>query len=174
MIDRMLVTRQGAMARVILAIALFVLGPTAWGNGEVRELTLGVLSYQEPGDVRLRWQPLADYLSERVPGIRVRVRPLMRHDAEPGLARGELQLLLINPYDYAWLEASHGVTRIATLRPRGSGDTPPMFGAVVFQRADARAASSSSISIRTPRRWKGSRRCATSASPPSPRMPSPH
>ncbi|MEW6691352.1 MAG: EAL domain-containing protein [Pseudomonadota bacterium] len=137
MIDRMLVPRQGAMARVILAIALFVLGPTAWGNGEVRELTLGVLSYQEPGDVRLRWQPLADYLSERVPGIRVRVRPLMRHDAEPGLARGELQLLLINPYDYAWLEASHGVTRIATLRPRGSGDTPPMFGAVVFQRADA-------------------------------------
>lgn len=137
MIDRMLASRQGAVARVVLAIAFFVLGPTAWGNGEVRELTLGVLSYQAPEDVRLRWQPLADYLSERVPGIRVHVRPLMRHDVEAGLERGELQLLLINAYDYARFEASHGVTRIATLRPRGSGDTPPMFGAVVFQRADA-------------------------------------
>jgi len=98
-----------------------------------------VLAYQLPEEVHARWQPLADYLSEHVPGVRVSVRPLMRHEAESGLERGELHLLLINPYDYAWLETSHGVTRIATLRPRGYGDLQPLFGAVVFQRADAPA-----------------------------------
>lgn len=137
MIDRMSALLHGAMAKLVFAIALFIVGSPAWAEEPVRQLTLGVLAYQSPEEVHARWQPLADYLSEHVPGIRVNVRPLMRHEAEPGLERGELQLLLINPYDYAWLEASHGVTRIATLRPRGAGDVQPMFGGVVFQRADA-------------------------------------
>ncbi len=45
--------------------------------------------------------------------------------------------MLVNPYDYAWLEATRGVSRIATLRPRDMGDIAPMFGAVVMVRADS-------------------------------------
>ncbi|HET19800.1 MAG TPA: hypothetical protein ENO16_04255, partial [Chromatiales bacterium] len=101
MIDRMSMLLQGVMARWVLAITLFAVGTMAWAEGAERELTLGVLAYQLPEEVHARWQPLADYLSEHVPGVHVSVRPLMRHEAESGLERGELHLLLINPYDYA-------------------------------------------------------------------------
>ena len=131
-----------AMIRTFVLIIAFFVAPISWAAAQVagpieQELTLGVLAYRGLDEATIRWQPLADYLSEQVPGVHVHVRPLLRHEAEKVLDRGELQLLLVNPYDYAWLEASRGVTRIATLRPRNAGNAPPMFGAVVFQRADS-------------------------------------
>jgi|GEM_PF-6830391 len=80
-----------AMIRtLILVIAFFMPAGLAMATQETapegasRELTLGVLAYRGLDEVRLRWQPLADYLEGNVPGIRVRVRPLLRNEAEGG------------------------------------------------------------------------------------------
>ncbi|MFZ5580379.1 MAG: EAL domain-containing protein [Pseudomonadota bacterium] len=137
---------NGARDSIVAVLGAFALGiaffvsalPLKADEAREHDLTLGVLAYQGQDDARRRWQPLADYLNRHVPGIKVRVRPLLRHEAESGLDRGELHLLLVNPYDYAWLEATRGVTRVATLRPRHGGDVAPMFGAVAVVRADSR------------------------------------
>ncbi|MEW6765754.1 MAG: EAL domain-containing protein [Pseudomonadota bacterium] len=136
---KLLKTATAMIGTLFLVIAFFVSAPASMAEdeGQARELTLGVLAYRGLDEVRTRWQPLADYLGKHVPGITVRVQPLLRHEAEAGLDKGELHLVLVNPYDYAWLEASRGVSRIATLRPRGMGDVAPMFGAVVLVRADS-------------------------------------
>nr|CRH05757.1 Putative regulator with two PAS domains [Candidatus Magnetococcus massalia] len=84
-----------------------------------------------------RWQPTADYLSEKIPHKQFRIIP-MRFDEAPLLIRNQLiDFTIANPAIYIDLEAKFGVQRIVTLKNRLSANQHvTQFGSAIFSRAE--------------------------------------
>lgn len=118
---------------LLLLIALLLPAP-AWA-AEI--LTLGVLSYR-PKDVMQRtWQPLADYLTQAVPGHEVRLRVLNPAEMEGALQRHELDFVFTNPAHYINLRSGNLLSgALATLVRAEQGHIVPAIGGVMIVRED--------------------------------------
>ena len=118
-------------------LALFLLFSSSWAKEPVlQEVRLGVLSYRSMKHTAAQWKPLADYLSQRIPGYRFHVVPLYYPDLDQAVARHELDFVLTNPEHYVLLRSRYGLTAQATLMPM-AGDFPvSQFGGVIVVRAD--------------------------------------
>ena len=73
---------------------------------------------------------------EKNPGPPFLVVPLDFQEIGPAVDRGEVDFVIANPEIYVGLEATYGVTRIATLKNKTESGPFTVFGGVIFTRAD--------------------------------------
>lgn len=64
----------------MLAMVLVLSGVPRFSGAEERSLTLGVLAIRPKQETITRWQPLANYLSEKLDNHQVRILALERAD----------------------------------------------------------------------------------------------
>ena len=128
-----------------------------WGlatGAPPRSVHIGVLASDGEERALARWQPLASYLSARIPGYTFRIVPLTHEGFRNRIRKDQLDFVLTNPAHYVQLEVSFGATRILTLRNRHDERPLTRFGAVLFTRADSE--------IRTAAELRGRRLAAVS------------
>ncbi len=102
-----------------------------------RVLTVGVFAYRPVAVMRPMWQPLGDYLQQRLPGLRVELRFLTQDEMQLALARNELDLLLTNPVHFTALRSRNQLSgAMATLVTLEQGQGTTQLGGVVIRRRD--------------------------------------
>jgi len=84
----------------------------------------------------LRWGPTAEYLSTAVKGYEFKIVPLDLDEIGQAVRNEQVDFVLTNTGNYVELEASFGISRIATLKNLRQGRGYTQFGAVIFTRAD--------------------------------------
>ncbi len=111
---------------------------SAAATAPVQHLVLGIFPYLEAGLLKRRLQPLADYFTERLPGVVVELRVLPRDELQNAIAANQLDLVLTNPSQYLELRSRNTLTgALATLvRQQGDLSTSSAGGAIVV-RADS-------------------------------------
>jgi diguanylate cyclase (GGDEF)-like protein/PAS domain S-box-containing protein len=101
-------------------------------------LRFGVLAYRSDAEMVRRFQPLADYLSTKVAGIRVILEPLSMAELQQAVDRHEVDLVLTNPRHYMRLRSRNELTGVmATMVKRAAnGSATAYLGGVILSRAD--------------------------------------
>lgn len=123
---------------LILSIILCVgLISTAYAEN-AKTITIGVLAHRGIEKAKQMWQPTAHYLKTQISDYDFRLIPLTLAEMEQAVAKNELDFILTNTGNYVNLEASYGITRMATLKNKRQGAPYTSFGAVIFVRADRR------------------------------------
>lgn len=123
---------RGFYSRIVLLAVLFCTSPL-WAQQEV---SIGVLAKRGAAPTVARWQPTADYLSERLKDYRFVIVPLDFERIYDAVAHHDVDFVLANPAIYVELEVRYGASRIVTLFNRGPrGDGYTRFGGVIFTRA---------------------------------------
>lgn len=100
------------------------------------EIRVGILAHRGIEKTQKLWQPTLDYLHAEFPSYQFRLIPLTNDDIERVVEQGQIEFLLTNPASYVYLEAKHGLSRVATLRKRDKKASYTVFGSVIFTRAD--------------------------------------
>lgn len=100
-------------------------------------VSIGVLAYNGKQQALARWQPTADYLSQKIDSRDFEIVPLTHEEFEHAINKGQLDFILTNPGHYIILEVKFGATRIATFKSRFHDKILTQFGSVVFVAADS-------------------------------------
>ena len=128
---------NSCMLRLFVALTLICI---AVGAGVVRaaesDVTIGVLAFRDGENTINRWSPTAEYLHQQIPQHKFVIVTLDQEGMRRAIERKQLSFILTNPGNYVELEASHGVSRLATLKNQWRGQTYAHFGAVILARAD--------------------------------------
>ncbi|GAB3186219.1 EAL domain-containing protein [Hydrogenophaga aquatica] len=102
-----------------------------------RELTLGVFAFRPKPVIEERFSALGAYLSEHVPGYRVRVVALSDAELESGIAAGTLDFVLTNPSHYISLREYGRLSGALATMVLRDGNTPVhSIGGVVVRRRE--------------------------------------
>ena len=109
---------------------------TAEINSHRKTINIGVLAHRGIEKTIEKWTPTADYLSRRITDYHFKIKPLSLDTISNAVLSGSVDFILTNPASYASLEATHGISRIATLRNRKTNGVHTLFGAIIFTRAD--------------------------------------
>ena len=106
---------------------------------EERVVRIGVLAFRGNQRARHRWQPLADYLSARVPGVTFTLQPVTLFSARGLLETGRIDYLITNPGHYVALTRDVPLAPLATLERLIDGGRQGLtrFGSVILVRADS-------------------------------------
>jgi len=124
--------------RSTLALCAVFLFP-AWGAGAEaapNSVKIGVLAKRGPEHCLEKWEPTAEYLSEKIPDYVFSVVPLTFDEVFPAVERREVDLILVNPALYVGLSHDYGVNRIATLKNLRLGTACTRFAGVIFCKAE--------------------------------------
>ncbi|MBJ6725476.1 PAS domain-containing protein [Geomesophilobacter sediminis] len=125
--------RSTAAALLFLVLAGIAEASAAPAN----ELTLGVLAIREKSGLQQPWQPLADLLTEKLPGYAVRLTLLDHQEMITALQRHELDFVLTNPSQYIFFRERFGFAGLLASVITVAGDQRlRSFGGVIFTRAD--------------------------------------
>ena len=129
---------RAGLAGVILILSLAVLvvlmSVTAWAD--VSEIHIGVLANKGKSAAIKTWQPLIDYLGDKIQEHKFILVPLDFDELYPEVESGRIDFIITNTGQYIELEANYGISRIATFRNAGPGGFYTKFGGVLFVRAD--------------------------------------
>lgn len=101
-----------------------------------KKINIAILAHRGEQKAFKMWQPTADYLSAQIPGYSYKIVPVTNDNIDTIVSSGDVDFVLTNPSLYAELEATNGISRIATLRNRRPGGTYTKFGALIIARAD--------------------------------------
>ncbi len=124
-----------SIVRLLLAAVLFFGGGSAVVAEQV--LTLGVFAFRPPEVMQQRYQALADYLSDRLNGVRVELQVLEMDEISAALERHQLDLLMTNPIHYLQVRAqSHLTGVLATIISYEDGQSTASLGGVIVTRAE--------------------------------------
>ncbi len=94
------------MPRLFRLFLLCLLMPaTALGEDA---LTLGIFAYRPKAVMEEKFGPLAGYLTEALPGGRVRLEILTQEEMEVALAAGRLDFVFTNPSHFVLLRHTNG------------------------------------------------------------------
>lgn len=116
---------------------MVVLALCAPGAGVSQEAArIGVLALRGEEYSLRHWQPMADYLHDRIPGLTFDVVPLGFDELGEAVAAGQVEFVLANPAVYVDLNLHYNARAVATLRNRVAGQPTAHFGGVIFCRAD--------------------------------------
>ncbi len=110
---------------------------TATGPARHRLQHIGVLAKRGKRNAIARWQPTADYLSSRIPGHRFAILPLSFGEILDAVRNNRVGFVLANPAIYLPLSMQGEVWPLVTLENLRGGKGYPMFGGVIFVRADS-------------------------------------
>ena len=119
---------------VLLSLGWFYTLPLrAEADHQVR---IGVMAVRGAEITQQTWRPTALYLTEANPGYVFQIVPLNNDTLVRAVREQTVDFVLSNPASYASLEATDGISRIATLKNHHHGETYTQFGAIIFTRAD--------------------------------------
>ena len=97
---------------------------------------LGVLAFRPKTEMLARWQPTADYLSQRT-GRTFQVEVLNYPELEAAIQQRRLDFVLTNPSHYVLMTHRNGLSSpLATLIEIEHGQPLTQFGGVIVRRAD--------------------------------------
>lgn len=95
---------------------------------------VGVLAHRGRELCVDQWKPHMLFLTGNVNGYQFEMIPLGFDEVEPAVRRKEVDFLLTNPAQHAYLDADHGLCAVATLKESG-GDAPtPLFSGVFIAK----------------------------------------
>lgn len=97
---------------------------------------IGVLANRGREVCLQEWGPTADYLSSRLSPLRFEILPLDFDEIYPAIQDRKVTFIAANPSYYAFLEHYGYAHRIVTLQVPGEPEPQPLFGGVLFTRAD--------------------------------------
>ena len=120
---------------IVVSVIISPLLPL-WAAQGVPDVRIGVLAFRGHQQTMTRWQPMADYLNQYIPGAHFQIVPLNLQQVRKATAAEEIDFVLTNPGNYVLLEQEHGVSRITTLKRHWKGHEYSRFGAVIFTRRD--------------------------------------
>lgn len=106
------------------------------GSGLAANVRIGVLAWQGDEEAGIQWSPLVQALARSLPQHAFS----LRHYDLDGMARAlegkEIDFALTNPGHYVTLEATHGLTRIASQAASLHMDPAQVVGSAVIARED--------------------------------------
>jgi diguanylate cyclase (GGDEF)-like protein/PAS domain S-box-containing protein len=106
-------------------------------SSEKRKVVIGVLAFRSKADTLKEWEPLATYLSTKIPTHYFVIRPLGYAEFNHAAASDELDFMFTNPEHYIYLSAKYEASRMATLiRANVGGKELTQFGGVIIARSD--------------------------------------
>lgn len=121
-------------ASLSLLIMMLTMGRNALAD---HMLTLGILALRPVAETQARWQPLADYLSETLPGHRVQIQALDYADLEQALLQHKLDFILTHPTHYRLIRERNALSgALTTLIETAHGKPVEAIGGVIFTRAE--------------------------------------
>lgn len=100
------------------------------------DIRIGVLAWMGEEAAMTEWQPLGTALHQALPQHHLSLRYLDLAALTEAVAKREVDFVVTNPGHYVALEASHGVTRIATQVIEPGQDAANVVGSAVIARAD--------------------------------------
>lgn len=98
---------------------------------------VGVLANHGVGEAKQRWQPMMNYLSDRVPGIRFEVEPLDFDAMRESLLDLRIQFIVTNPGQYLSLSNEMPLSWLATMRSRKHNGATYAIGSTIIVRSDS-------------------------------------
>ncbi len=128
-------TFLAGMATLLLFLLLGGLPPRAQA-APAKELTLGILAIYNKEKMQTDWQPIADQISARLPGYRLKARILDHAEMLEALKHHQLDFVLTNPSHYIMLREQNGFSGVlATLILREGDKALSSFGGVIVTRS---------------------------------------
>jgi len=100
------------------------------------EINIGVLAHRGEARAVQMWLPTVQYLEKQIKDYKFNLLPLSLEQMNQAVKTDRLDFILTNTGNYVNLEASYGITRIATLKNMRQENSYTSFGAVIFVRAD--------------------------------------
>ncbi len=105
---------------------------------EVKTVKIGVLAHRGEEVARKMWQPTMEYLTQTIPEYRFELVPLDFKKLYNAVGAKQVDFVVVNTGQYVELEASYGISRIATLTNRGpEGCLCNKFGGVFLTKANS-------------------------------------
>lgn len=98
---------------------------------------VGVLANWGYQKAKERWQPMMDYLSERVPNTHFEVQPGTFEELNQALLDNRIQFIITNPGQYLYLSNQYPLSWLATMRSRQHNGTTKAIGSAILVRADS-------------------------------------
>jgi two-component system sensor histidine kinase TtrS len=124
---------------MVSAIPAFPQTPKMLQEDQQRTARIGVLAYRGVQASRVYWRPLADYLTESVPGWKFVLVPMNLVTAPQQIESQSVDFVITNPGHFVDLAERFGLSALATrekLNERTSGRLLE-FGSVIFVRSDS-------------------------------------
>jgi two-component system sensor histidine kinase TtrS len=84
-----------------------------------------------------KWNPTATYLGSKIPECQFEIIPLSFDDFANAVKNHEIDFLICNSGLFVEMEASYGVTSIATLKTKAINGYYSVYGGVIFAKADS-------------------------------------
>jgi diguanylate cyclase (GGDEF)-like protein/PAS domain S-box-containing protein len=101
------------------------------------EIHLGVLSFRPKEQAQHQWQPLADYLNQRIPGHRFTLTVYHYPDMLEAVRQHAVDVLVTQPAEYVRMVHENGLSApLATLIPWEEGQAVRVMGGVILTRAN--------------------------------------
>ena len=123
----------------LLAALLFCASPSPTDAQEADTqdsiISIGVLAFRGTQKAHLRWDAIANYLSQQISGHRFEIRAYDLEGMDRAVSDKQIDFVLTNPGNYVRLETLFGATRITTLSNLYKGKSYTIFGAVIFTHA---------------------------------------
>ena len=97
-----------------------------------QSVTLGLLAYESPGTLAVKYQPLLDYLSAHLGGMPVRLDVLGADALAEAVANHRVDLVLTTPSQYLALRSKSNLSgALATLARQQDGHITQAIGGVI-------------------------------------------
>ena len=101
-----------------------------------QRLTLGVFAFRPKPVMLERYQPLADYLSEKLGGTRVELEVLEQEELDEAVAALRVDLVMTNPSHYLELRSHNSLSgALATVVSAEAGEAVSSLGGCIIVRA---------------------------------------
>ncbi len=119
---------------IVLAAWQSPIHAQAWASDD-RLISIGVLTITSKEEAQARWNPTADYLSDRIKGTRFEIRPLYLQEVARAVRQNELHFVHLQPLQFVQLRADYGLEALATRVVNGAGSPSNRFGSVIVRLA---------------------------------------
>jgi ABC-type phosphate/phosphonate transport system substrate-binding protein len=130
------------MKGLLTVVLLMFIQGTPWivhsaDNSGEQLHRIGVLAKRGPEETLARWQATAEYLGGNISGHRFEIVPLSFTEILDAVRQNRVEFVLANPAVFLTLSTEEGIRPLATLENLRDGRGYPVFGGVIFVRADS-------------------------------------
>lgn len=132
------------LARALIASLMFA--SLAWAenpseshnhSNEIKSYTLAVLSFRAKEDSYKRWQPLIQYLQQKLPQVPLQLQVYFYDELNDAVNRGEVDFVFTQPANYVYLTYRNQLSSpLASLINLEGSFATEQFGGVIFTRAN--------------------------------------
>jgi diguanylate cyclase (GGDEF)-like protein/PAS domain S-box-containing protein len=106
-------------------------------GSDKQQVRIGMLTFRDKAEAARRWQPLFDYLNQRLPTYHFEANYLFINEAEKAVQEKSFQFIFTNPSHYVLLTHHFNFSSpLATLVNEEGGIPVSVFGGLIVTRAD--------------------------------------